>query len=110
MATFPTPKVHRVSRRKLGRAQYPPVQAAMVTATTATPDVTLTFSSAVIANAVPPFTVAGLTILSWTQPTDLTIALVMSGVTTAQAWQYTANSTAVLTRQGGQVAGNSGTF
>lgn len=110
MASFPGAKVHRPSRRKLGRGQHTQLPSATVAATTATPDVTLTFSVPVIVSGTPNFTVTGLTILSWTQPTPTTVHLVMSGATTGLTYSYPANDPNVSTFQGGAEAGTSGTF
>ena len=48
MPSYPTPKVHRRSRRKLGRGQYPAIPAALPTVTAAASTVTVTYDPPVI--------------------------------------------------------------
>lgn len=110
MASFPGAKVHRVSRRQLGRGQHVQFPPATVTASASTTTVTLTFSQPVIVNGNIPLnlgTVIALVSQSQTSPTSVTqhYATSVSGVT------WAINSTApVSTYQGGGLANASGTF
>jgi hypothetical protein len=110
MASFPGPKVHRASRRKLGRGQFPPVVAATVAATASSDVATLTYSQPVIANATPPLTVTGLTPLSWAQSSPTVITVTYPSALTGLTYTYAGGSSAVVTKQGGQVAPAAGTF
>ena len=54
MASYPGAKVHRVSRRKLGRGQHVQLPSATVTAAAVTTTVTLTFSQSVVVGGPIP--------------------------------------------------------
>lgn len=107
---YPGPKVHRVNRRKLGRGQYPTANSVLVTVTSATPVVTLTFSRPVVVTGTIPITVATLTIVSQTVVSPTVVTITMSGSLTGHAWTVPAGAANVYTAQGGQVIGTSGTF
>jgi hypothetical protein len=108
--SYPGPKVHRPSRRKLGRGQSTPRATATTTAATTTPSVTLTFSVPVIVSAPLAITVGGLTIVSQTQLTQTTYEFVMSAATTGLTYTFAGDQPGIATFQGGGVAGASGTF
>jgi hypothetical protein len=110
MATYPGPKVHRRSRRKLGRGQHQQSPVATTTAATTTPNVTLTFSVPVIVSGPLEFTISGQTVVSQSQTSPTTYVFVMSGTTTSAAYSFPGDQPNIATFQGGQVAGVSGTF
>ena len=108
--SFPSGKTHRPSRRKIGRAQFRPVPAINVVATVATTLVTLTYSGPVIANGMPPITVAGVTNLEWTQTAANIVTVTLSATGATAAYTYAGGSANVVGTNGGQVAPTSGTF
>lgn len=108
---FPGPKVHRPSRRKLGRGQYPPVtQVAVAVTSTGTTNARLTFAAPVVVSAMIPLTVATLTRVSQNVVSPTVVDLVMSGNVTSHAFNLPANSDGVRTTQGAGNAAASGTF
>ena len=107
---YPGPKVHRVSRRKLGRAQHIQAPFATTTAATTTPNVTLTFSVPVIVGGPLEMTVGSLSIVSQSQTSPTTYVFVMSGMTTTATYNFPGNQPNISTFQGGAVAGVTGTF
>lgn len=110
---FPTSKVHRTSRRKLGRGQYPPSPPASIVTTTVTStgttNVTLTFSAAVVPPTAPPITVTGLTLSTQVIVSPTQITYVASSNVAGLA--YNLPTGAILPASGGgTVAGAAGTF
>ncbi len=108
---FPGPKVHRVSRRKVGRGQT------AVSATGTVVSVTPTGSNLLIEYSIPVvvrgpigIAVATRTIVSQTALGGTAVAIVLSGAATGLAWSIPANSPNVSTYTGGKIAGASGTF
>lgn len=108
---FPTPKVHRHNRRKLGRGQYPTANAVTVTVTsTGTTNVTLTFSRPVVVTGTIGVTVATRTLVSQTIVSPTVVTQVWSGNVTTLAYAVPAADSHVSTYQGGQLVGAAGTF
>lgn len=79
MSTFPTPKVHRPARNKLGRGQH--IQHNLVTATVvASGDTfTLTFSSSVVVSGDLDIVPNGRTLVSQAQTLSNTVVLTYNG-------------------------------
>jgi hypothetical protein len=108
--SYPGPKVHRVSRRKLGRGQHQQVAGTLCSAATTTPNVTVTFASPVVVSGPLEITVGSLTIVSQSQTSPTTVVFVMSGPTTGLAYNFPAGQPNVSNMQGGAVGGTAGTF
>lgn len=108
---FPGPKVHRPSRRHLGRGQYPtliPVSVAITS--TGTTNVTFTFGAPVVISGNLPLTVATLTLVSQTIVSPTVVTQVWSGNVATHAYNLPANAATVRTPQGAGNAAASGTF
>lgn len=106
MATFPTSKVHRVSRRKLGKGQH--VQLPLVTCvvTNSTTTVTLTFNTPVVINGSLDLHFTGLTLVSQEQTASNVWTLTYSATTHLIAYTgIPAGSPIVQSMQGGGFAG-----
>lgn len=107
---YPGPNVHRPSRRKLGRGQYPTQTGVSVVATGAASIATLTFARPVVVTGLPPIQVATLTPVSWVQSSPTVVAITMSGAVSTHAYTIPAGLANVATYQGGPVLGTTGTF
>ena len=107
---YPGPKVHRVSRRKLGRGQYPPISGTMTTVTTTTPVVHLVFSGPVVVRGLINPGVAGLTPVSQTIVSPTAVDVTMSAATTGLAYAFVPSQTTISAANGGAIAPASGTF
>jgi hypothetical protein len=108
---YPGAKVHRVSRRKLGRGQYPPSLGTTVALTSSgTTNVTMTFARPVVVTGTIPTTVATLTLVSQTVVSPTVVTQVWSGNVTTHLGTFPSNAANVTTQQGGGVAGTSVTF
>jgi len=110
MASFPGAKVHRPSRRQLGKGQHTQVPGADVTFTTTTPVVHMHFSVPVIVRGLLDPGVTGLTPVSQSIVSPTQVDVTMSGATTGLTYDYAAGDPLVATKQGGQETGTSGTF
>lgn len=110
---FPGPKVHRVSRRKLGRGQMTSPVVAMVTPTAATDVATLVFSQPVIwsmPGTVPTFfTCTGIAAVSAVQTSSTQIAITFAASVAAAAYKFVQDVT-ITQANGGAIAPASGTF
>lgn len=113
MASYPGSKVHRVSRRKLGRNQFPSNNGVGVSLGVVTTVLTMTFTRPVVVTGTIPVTVTTGSI-----PT-LVSQTVVSPTVVTQTWSATlvghtvtvpGGANNVSTYQGGQVIGNSATF
>jgi hypothetical protein len=108
---FPSQRVHRASRRKLGRGQFPNSLGCTVTlTTTGTTNLTMTFSRPVVVTGIIPTTSSGLTIISQTIVSPTVVTQVYSATIAAATVVFPANAANVTTQQGGGVAGNQITF
>lgn len=108
---YPTNKVHRRNRRKLGRGQYPSGPTIGVTVTsTGTTNVTLTFNQPVVISGTIGNTVATRTLVSQTVVSATVVTQVWSGNVATLAYTVPANDPAVKSSAGGQLVGTSGTF
>jgi len=106
---FPFSKVHRVSRRKLGRGQVPSRAAVTVSATALGSVATLTFSVPVVVSGPVDLGVPGVTFVSQNQSSSTVLAITYSGAITGKDWAIDP-SAPVLSFEGGAVAPNGGTF
>lgn len=110
MASFPGAKVHRVSRRKLGRGQSTQFPAATVTPVAATAVVTCTFSQPVVYSGGPLLSLSGShVLLTAVQTTPTVVVLTFSATVVGATWTVVEPSPA-RTMQGGGVAPATGTF
>ena len=110
MASFPGSKVHRVSRRKLGRGQHVPRPVVTVTAAAATVTVTLTFSMPVIVSGTIKLNLSGSqTLVSQTITSSTVVTQVYSATVVGDTWSISSGAP-VATYQGGTLAPASGTF
>jgi hypothetical protein len=111
MASYPGAKVHRRSRRKLGRGQalqIPPVTAIV---TSATDVATITFATPVVVNGTIPMNVSGgLTLVSQTVVSPTVVTQTYSGALTTKTYNIPAATPQIASFQGGTFAGVSGTF
>lgn len=107
---FPTPKVHRGDRRKLGRGQFPASASVPVAITGSGSTATMVFSRPVVVTGPIPLTVAGLTLVSQNVSNGTTVIQTMSGTVATHAYSLPGGAANVSTFQGGQVAGTAGTF
>jgi hypothetical protein len=111
MATYPGPKVHRVSRRHLGRGQSPSAPPVTVTMTDAADTATMTFNVNVVVSGPIPLAVSGgVTATLQTVVSPKIVTILFSGPLTMLTWSLPANAANVASFQGGRVAGASGTF
>ena len=110
MASFPGSKIHRVSRRKLGRGQHVQLPAVTITAAAATETITLTFSVPVVVSGNIPLVSSTGVLVSQTQPSPTTVAQVWSTSQAAATWSIPAGVPEIATFQGGTNAAAGGTF
>jgi len=106
---FPGSKVHRRSRRKLGRGQHVAIPACTVTVTDSGSVATLTFSEPVICSAQPAIVISGgVTVSSYAQTSSTVVTLTCSGALVGKTYTLPAN--VVATVNGGGSVAASGTF
>ena len=111
MASFPGAKVHRVSRRRLGRGQSVQRPGATVTAAATTVTVTLTFDVPVIVSARIPLVIAtNPAFVSQTVVSPTVVHQVYGSSCAGLAWSLAGNAAGIATFQGGGVAAAAGTF
>ena len=110
MSSYPGPKVHRPSRRKLGRGQYTQQPAVDVEITGSGSVATLTFSSPVVVNGDIPLSVDTRTFVSQEVTSSTTVEITVSGAVTGLDYDLPANLPQIKTFQGGTNNGVSGTF
>lgn len=106
VATFPTAKVHRTSRRKLGRGQHVQLPAVTAAVTDSADTMTLTFNTPPIVNGNLDVQPVGLTFVSQTQVSPTVWHVLYSGaLTTVHYAGIPAGSPLVSSAQGGAFAG-----
>jgi hypothetical protein len=110
MASFPTSKVHRPSRRKLGRGQHVQLPSVTITAGVSTDTVTLTFSVPVIVNGLISYVTNSGHVVTQTQVSPTSVTLLCSATQAAAVWTIAAGDPAISTFQGGTNAAAGGTF
>lgn len=108
---YPSGKTHRVSRRKLGRGQYPSsLGTTAVLSSTGTTNLTITFARPVVVTGTIPTTVATRTLVSQTVVSPTVVTQVWSGTVATFLATLPPNPANVTTQQGGGVAGTSTQF
>jgi hypothetical protein len=110
MASFPSSKVHRPSRRKLGRGQVPNIPGVTVAITDATTIATLTFDAPVIVSGRVNLVVTGKTFVSQLQTSPTVLTQTYSATLSGAAYVLAANDPSILSFQGGRCGGASGMF
>lgn len=111
MASYPGAKVHRRNRRKLGRGQSTPRQVVDTVVDGDSDTATITFDAPVVVrDNIDLHVSGGLTLVSQTIVSTQEVQQVYSGALAGKTWELDAGDPAISTFQGGQVAGNSGTF
>jgi hypothetical protein len=109
MASYPGAKVHRHSRRNLGRGQTPVVSPVSITVTNSSADVMQIVSSApVVWQKSIAATAVGATIVSQAVISTTEVQITFSGSIAAAAW--TVPQAAGTSYYGGQTPAASGTF
>ena len=110
MASYPGAKVHRSSRRKLGRGQHVQLTPAAVMALCATTTITLTFNVPVIVSGdVDLHLSVGGPMLTQEQTSPTTVVQTYTSSAAGATWSIDAGAP-VATFQGGGLAAASGTF
>lgn len=111
MASYPTSKVHRTNRRKLGKGQAPTVPGVSVVVTDTGSVATLTFSRPVVVTGTIPLVVAGgPTFVSQAQVSSTVFTQTFSAALSAKTYSIASGAAGVSTYQGGQLIGTAGTF
>jgi len=110
MASYPGAKVHRVSRRKLGRGQHVQAPAVIATPTASTVTVTINFNVPVVVRGNLDLHTSVGTLVSQTVVSSTEIQQTYSVSVAAATWSITAGDPAISSMQGGQLAAASGTF
>lgn len=108
---FPGPKVHRVSRRKLGRGQHPQYAQATATLTESGTTLTITFNVPVVVSGVIPTTSAGsITRVSQTVVSPTVVTQTWSAAITGTGVMTLPAGSPITTYQGGGCAAATATF
>ena len=110
MASFPGAKVHRMSRRKLGKGQHVQIPPCTITATASTVTITLNFSvPCVVSGNIPLVSSAG-EFVSQEVISNVEVQQTWSASQATATWSIAANCGAITTFQGGGNAAAGGTF
>ncbi len=110
MASFPGAKIHRVSRRTLGKGQHVQLPPVTITATASTTTITLTFSAPVIISGTIPLASNTGTFVSQTVVSATQVQQVWSTSQATATWSIPAGCPQIATFQGGGNAAAGGTF
>lgn len=111
MATYPGPKVHRVSRRHLSKGQFPAINGAVATITSTASTATITFQTpVVVAGIIPLAVIGGPTFVSQTVVSPTVVTQTFSAALATHTYNLPSNAANVATFQGGKTVGESGTF
>jgi hypothetical protein len=111
MASFPGSKVHRVSRRKLGRGQSVPRPGTTLVVTSASMTATLTFGSPVIVSGPIDLHVSGgLVPVTQTQTSPTVVTILYGSTLATHTYSFNGATEPVATFQGGQANNAAGTF
>lgn len=111
MASFPGSKVHRPSRRKLGRGQSVQVPSVLAAATAATTLVTITFPVPVVVNGIVPLVVnGGPEFVSQTVVSQTVVHQTFDTSCAGKTWHIAGGGPEVRSYEGGVLAAASGTF
>lgn len=107
--SYPGAKVHRVNRRKLGRGQYPTVNAITTTISGTGGVITLTFAQPVNVSGVIPISIAGGgAFVSQTIVSSTSVTQSWTGVGASAIGTLAANPANVMGQRGQGIAGSSG--
>jgi hypothetical protein len=110
MASFPSSKVHRRSRRSLSRGQHVQVPGVTGTPVATTTTVVFTFSAPVVVSGTIPLHLSGShPLVSQVQNSPTEVTQVYSATVVGDTWSLD-SSAPVATFQGGALAPASGTF
>lgn len=109
---YPGAKVHRVSRRKLGRGQFPSATTLTAVLTDATTVLTITFNRPVVVTGTIPIVVTGgvPTFVSQTVVSPTVVTQTFSATLVGHTVTLPSNAANVSSYQGGSVAGVSASF
>jgi hypothetical protein len=111
MASYPTSKVHRVNRRKLGKGQSPYLTGISATLSASTVTLTITFATPVVVTGTIPVTVAGgPTFVSQTVVNATTVTQTWSATLVGHTVTLPAGAANVASYQGQKVLGVAATF
>jgi hypothetical protein len=111
MAVYPTSKVHRVSRRRLGRGQYPPIAPLALALTAAAETITFTSTVPLVVSGIVPVTLSvGGPVLSQSITSPYVFTQTYTTSVAAATYSLAPNAPNVRTAQGGVTVGESGTF
>lgn len=111
MAVYPTAKVHRVSRRKLGRGQFPPIAPITLNVTSSGSVATFTSTVPLVISGTVPITVAGgPTFVSQAIVTPYVFTQTFSAALATHTYAIPANAANIRSTQGGVTVGETGTF
>lgn len=113
MASFPGSKVHRTSRRNLGRGQSVQRPAAVATPVATVAQVVITFNVPMVVYGNIDLSLGGATpptLLTQTVLSPTAVLQVYSSTVVTHTWSITGLNVKARTFQGGGVAPASGTF
>jgi len=111
MASYPGANVHRRSRRKLGRAQYPQLAQASMIPVDTTVVVVITFSLPVIVSGVIDLHLdPAIALVSQVVTADTVVTQTYLTAVAGSDWVFEGGIGSVRTREGGAVAPAAGTF
>lgn len=111
MASYPTSKVHRPSRRRLGKGQHVQLPLVVATLSAAVDVVTITFNVPVVVSGLVPLTVESHSDTPVQAVVDRqTVTLTYNATCAAQTWALAGGGPQVTSDQGGTLAPASGTF
>lgn len=103
--SYPTAKVHRVNRRKLGRGQYPSLPAITTIISGTTTAVILTFSEPVNVSGNIPVTIAGHTLVSQVITSPTVVTQTWNSAISSTTLTLAANPPNVIGSRGQPIAG-----
>src|SRR5258708_7453523 len=108
MASYPTSKVHRISRRKLGKNQFPSNNGVGVALTDVTVVLTMTFSRPVVVTGIIPVIITTGSIPTFVSQTIVSpnvVTQTFSATLVGHTVTVPGGAANVATYQGGQVIG-----
>jgi hypothetical protein len=110
MASYPSAKVHRFSRRQLGRGQHVQQPSVVATPVATTTTVVITFGVPVVVSGTINLHLSGShTLVSQTVNSPTQVTQVYSATVVGATWSLS-SAEPVATFQGGSLASASGTF
>lgn len=108
--SYPTDRIHRRPRGKMGRGQYPRPVPITATATPNATHVTLEFSGSVISTGPTGFTVASRSLVSQVLDNATHITLIFSAPVETLQYDFPGDNPYLRSVTGAQIIGMSGTF